>query len=153
MAGEDTSGRWRSHWPKRLRYGQTADQARGSKATGAGGRQPARQRGAVVSSPAPRSTPEARAIERAFAREITERLSREGVARLCRAERASGSERVCCSMMCGVLVLILKRCNRTRTIRLHLVFAIHRGYNLTIVVQSPEQLLEMFCFDTFPSML
>ena len=60
MAGEDTSGRWRSHWPKRLRYGQTAAQARGSKATGAGGRQPARQQGAVVSSPAPRSTPEAR---------------------------------------------------------------------------------------------
>ena len=105
MAGEDTSGRWRSHWPKRLRYGQTAAQARGSKATGAGGRQPARQQGAVVSSPAPRSTPEARAIERAFAREITERLCREGVARLCRAERASGSERVCFSMMCGVVVL------------------------------------------------
>lgn len=105
MAGEDTSGRWRSHWPKRLWYGQTATQARGSKATGAGGRQPARQQGAVVSSPVPRSTPEARAIERAFAREITERLCREGVARLCRAERASGSERVCCSMMCGVVVL------------------------------------------------
>ena len=94
MAGEYTSGRWRSHWPKRLRYGQTAAQARGSKATGAGGRQPARQQGAVVFSPAPRSTPKARAIERAFAREITERLCREGVARLCRAERASGSERV-----------------------------------------------------------
>ena len=60
MAGEDTSGRWRSHWPKRLRYGQTAAQARGSKVTGAGGWQPARQQGAVVSSPAPRSTPEAR---------------------------------------------------------------------------------------------
>lgn len=105
MAGEDTSGRWRSHWPKRLRYGQNADQARGSKATGAGGRQPARQQGAVVSSPAPRSTLEARAIERAFAREITERLCREGVARLCRAERASGSERVCFSMMCGAVVL------------------------------------------------
>lgn len=111
------------------------------------------QQGAVVSSPAPRSTPEARAIERAFAREIIERLCREGVARLCRSERASGSERVCCSMMCGVLVLIIKRCNRTRTIRLHLVFAIHRGYNLTIVVQSPGLLLEMFCFDTFLSML
>lgn len=105
MAGEDTSGRWRSHWPKRLRYGQTAAPKPGRRNGDAGGRQPARQQGAVVSSPAPRSTLEARAIERAFAREITERLCREGVARLCRAERASGSERVCFSMVCGVVVL------------------------------------------------
>ena len=76
-----------------------------SVATGAGGRQPARQQGAVVSSPVPRSTPEARAIERAFAREITERLYREGVARLCRAERASGSERVCCALVCVLVGL------------------------------------------------
>lgn len=61
MAGEDTSGRWRSHWPKRLRYGQTAAPKPGRRNGDAGGRQPARQQGAVVSSPAPRSTLEARA--------------------------------------------------------------------------------------------
>lgn len=43
MAGEDTSGRWRSHWPKRLRYGQTAAPKPGRRTGDAGGRQPARQ--------------------------------------------------------------------------------------------------------------